>query len=82
MRQRMSSAWIAVTILGGLLAASTALISQGLQANRERQAKLADARRLAYVEYVQAAHALLEAADFAIDEKAREGRRCRSLHPR
>jgi hypothetical protein len=42
------------------------------QARRERQAKLADARRLADVEYVQAAHALLEAADFAIDEKARK----------
>lgn len=70
----MNSAWIAVmgTILGGVLAASTALISQTLQAKRERQAKLADARRLAYVEYVQAAHTLLEAADFAIDEKARK----------
>ena len=74
MLRRMNSAWIAVmgTILGGVLAASTALISQTLQAKRERQAKLADARRLAYVEYVQAAHALLEAADFAIDEKARK----------
>ena len=71
MLRRMDSAWIAVmgTILRGALAASTALISQTLQAKRERQAKLADARRLAYVEYVQAAHALLEAADFAIDEK-------------
>jgi hypothetical protein len=74
MLRRMNSAWIAVmgTILGGVLAASTALISQTLQAKRERQAKLADARRLAYVEYVQAAHTLLEAADFAIDEKARK----------
>jgi hypothetical protein len=64
MLRRMSSAWIAImgSILGGLLASSTALISQSLQAKRERQAKLADARRLAYVEYVQAAHALLEAA--------------------
>jgi hypothetical protein len=40
-----------------------------LSGERERQAKLADARRLADVEYVQAADALLEAADFAIDEK-------------
>ena len=45
--------------------------SPKLSGERERQAKLADARRLADVEYVQAAHALLEAADFAIDEKAR-----------
>ena len=53
---------------------ATPIRAQGFRApklsgERQRQAKLADARRLADVEYVQAAHALLEAADFAIDKK-------------